>query len=158
MDDAALVRPRQRIGQGADRQPSFVGQHHRSPIRRQREKMHARVRRQWQRESPYWLRRIGRWPERDDADDAKCNRERPGNTPARLSTALPRACSGAMYAAVPRITPAAVMAGEVSVGDIVRSGWTLDLDRPARAVMKAVRRRGLQTADRSRSFRTTSGR
>ena len=37
---------------------------------------------------------------------------------ARLSTALPRACSGAMYAAVPRIIPARVIAGVVIVGDI----------------------------------------
>ena len=34
---------------------------------------------------------------------------------ARRSTALPRACSGAMYAAVPRIVPSSVPA--VSVGD-----------------------------------------
>ena len=32
------------------------------------------------------------------------------HTPARLSTAAPRACSGAMYAAVPRILPASVPA------------------------------------------------
>ena len=36
---------------------------------------------------------------------------------ARLSTVRPRACSGDMYAAVPRMIPACVMAGEVSVGD-----------------------------------------
>src|SRR5262245_11788247 len=37
----------------------------------------------------------------------------------RLSTALPRACSGAMYAAVPSNTPTPVtIAGEVIVGDI----------------------------------------
>ena len=37
---------------------------------------------------------------------------------ARLSTALPRACSGLMYAAVPRITPTPVIiAGVVIVGD-----------------------------------------
>ena len=36
----------------------------------------------------------------------------------RLSTGLPRACSGLMYAAVPRITPAAV-ARAVSVGECV---------------------------------------
>jgi hypothetical protein len=35
----------------------------------------------------------------------------------RLSTALPRACSGLMYAAVPMITPASVIAGDVMVGD-----------------------------------------
>ena len=35
---------------------------------------------------------------------------------ARLSTALPRACSGDMYAAVPRIIPACVIAGVVIVG------------------------------------------
>jgi hypothetical protein len=38
--------------------------------------------------------------------------------PARLSTVFPRACSGAMYAAVPRIIPACVIAGEVIVGAI----------------------------------------
>ena len=36
---------------------------------------------------------------------------------ARLSTTAPRACSGAMYAAVPRITPACV-ADSVSVGEM----------------------------------------
>ena len=36
---------------------------------------------------------------------------------ARLSTVLPRACSGDMYAAVPRITPIAVRAGDVTVSD-----------------------------------------
>ena len=36
---------------------------------------------------------------------------------ARLSTGLPRACSGLMYAAVPRIIPAWVIAGVVIVGD-----------------------------------------
>ena len=36
---------------------------------------------------------------------------------ARLSTGLPRACSGLMYAAVPRIAPACVAAIE-SVGDM----------------------------------------
>ena len=36
----------------------------------------------------------------------------------RLSTALPRACSGLMYAAVPSKTPPAViMAGDVIVGE-----------------------------------------
>ena len=37
---------------------------------------------------------------------------------ARLSAVVPRACSGDMYAAVPRIMPACVIAGVVSVGDI----------------------------------------
>ncbi len=37
---------------------------------------------------------------------------------ARLSTARPLACSGAMYAAVPRIMPISVIAGVVMVGDI----------------------------------------
>jgi hypothetical protein len=36
---------------------------------------------------------------------------------ARLSTIAPRACSGAMYAAVPRITPARVPS-TVNVGEI----------------------------------------
>ena len=40
---------------------------------------------------------------------------------ARLSTALPRACSGAMYAAVPRIMPAAVP-WAASVGECDRLG------------------------------------
>ena len=39
---------------------------------------------------------------------------------ARLSIGFPRACSGLMYAAVPRMTPACVIAGEVIVGDIDR--------------------------------------
>ena len=34
-----------------------------------------------------------------------------------MSTVLPRACSGAMYAAVPRTTPICVIAGVVMVGD-----------------------------------------
>ncbi len=42
-------------------------------------------------------------------------------TSALLSTGFPRACSGAMYAAVPRITPAAV-ARAVSVGECEISG------------------------------------
>jgi hypothetical protein len=41
---------------------------------------------------------------------------------ARLSTVLPRACSGDMYAAVPRIIPACVMAGVVIVGACDRPG------------------------------------
>ena len=41
-------------------------------------------------------------------------------TSARLSTALPRACSGDMYAAVPRIIPACVIAGDVIVGELAR--------------------------------------
>jgi hypothetical protein len=40
---------------------------------------------------------------------------------ARRSTALPRACSGAMYAAVPMIIPSCV-AGAVSVGEFITSG------------------------------------
>jgi hypothetical protein len=37
---------------------------------------------------------------------------------ARLSTARPLACSGAMYAAVPRITPTPdITAGDIIVGD-----------------------------------------
>ena len=38
-------------------------------------------------------------------------------TSARLSTVFPRACSGDMYAAVPRIMPACVITGVVIVGD-----------------------------------------
>ena len=37
----------------------------------------------------------------------------------RLSAGLPRACSGLMYAAVPRMTPICVSAGLVIVGDSV---------------------------------------
>ncbi len=36
---------------------------------------------------------------------------------ARLSTGLPFACSGLIYAAVPRMKPACVIAGVVIVGD-----------------------------------------
>ena len=39
------------------------------------------------------------------------------HTSLRLSAARPFACSGLMYAAVPRMTPASVAAGEVTVGD-----------------------------------------
>ena len=39
---------------------------------------------------------------------------------ARLSTVPPRACSGLMYAAVPRIIPTPVIiAGDVIVGELV---------------------------------------
>ena len=38
------------------------------------------------------------------------------HTSVRLSTGLPRACSGLMYAAVPKITPACVIAGVVMLG------------------------------------------
>ena len=41
---------------------------------------------------------------------------------ARLSTVFPRACSGDMYAAVPRMTPACVIAGDEIVGDCVTFG------------------------------------
>ena len=41
---------------------------------------------------------------------------------ARLSTVFPRACSGDMYAAVPRIIPASVIAGVVIVGECEKSG------------------------------------
>ena len=50
---------------------------------------------------------------------------------ARLSTALPRACSATMYAAVPRIIPACVIAGDVIVGDIDMSSAT---DRAAGSI------------------------
>ena len=45
---------------------------------------------------------------------------------ARLSAALPRACSGDIYAAVPRIIPACVIAGDVMVGDALREVLALD--------------------------------
>ena len=41
---------------------------------------------------------------------------------ALWSTALPRACSGAMYAAVPRIIPSCVPCAAVSVGDCINVG------------------------------------
>ena len=40
---------------------------------------------------------------------------------ARLSTGLPRACSGLMYAAVPNSSPRAVCTGVVIVGEFARS-------------------------------------
>ncbi len=43
-----------------------------------------------------------------------------------LSTALPRACSGDIYAAVPKIIPACVIAGDVMVGDALREVLALD--------------------------------
>ncbi len=46
---------------------------------------------------------------------------------ARLSTGLPRACSGLMYAAVPRIIPACVIAGDVIVGEFIASAVALDV-------------------------------
>ena len=50
---------------------------------------------------------------------------------ARLSTVLPRACSGDMYAAVPSIIPAAVIAGDVMVGEVVNpAGPPLALEPP----------------------------
>jgi hypothetical protein len=52
-------------------------------------------------------------------------------TSARLSAACPLACSGAMYAAVPRITPTPVIcAGLVIVGDCV---WRSSPARPGPA-------------------------
>ena len=39
----------------------------------------------------------------------------------RLSAGLPRACSGLMYAAVPRMTPRCVTAGDVNVGEFSRA-------------------------------------
>src|SRR5438128_3920227 len=45
------------------------------------------------------------------------------HTSVRLSTAFPRACSGDMYAAVPRITPARDMAGDAIVGEFI--AWTV---------------------------------
>ena len=49
---------------------------------------------------------------------------------ARLSTGLPFACSGAIYAAVPRITPICVIAGDVNVGEFIASAAPAsDVDR-----------------------------
>ncbi len=47
------------------------------------------------------------------------------HTSVRLSTGLPRACSGLMYAAVPRITPAAVPRA-VRVGEYEIDGFETD--------------------------------
>jgi hypothetical protein len=41
---------------------------------------------------------------------------------ARRSIAPPRACSGAMYAAVPRIIPSCVPCTDVSVGEFISVG------------------------------------
>ena len=55
---------------------------------------------------------------------------------ARLSTALPRACSGDMYAAVPRIRPAAVLEC-ASVGEREKSA---ELDAPELSPAQALAR------------------
>jgi hypothetical protein len=65
---------------------------------------------------------------------------------ARLSTVLPRAGSGAMYAAVPRIIPACVIAGVVMVGDCVMLG-----DEPAGAFIAFA-------SPKSRTFTAPSAR
>ena len=44
-------------------------------------------------------------------------------TSDRLSTGRPRACSGLIYAAVPRITPCTVIAGDIIVGEFIRSAF-----------------------------------
>ena len=49
------------------------------------------------------------------------NTQPKAQTSLRLSAARPLACSGLMYAAVPRITPICVSAGLVIVGDAVAS-------------------------------------
>ncbi len=56
---------------------------------------------------------------------------------ARLSTDSPRACSGAMYAAVPRITPSWVPCAAVRVGDCINVG------ERARSAAEASARAGL---------------
>ena len=65
-------------------------------------------------------------------------------TSARLSTGLPRACSGLMYAAVPRMIPAAV-ARAVSVGECVTEGAS----RGRRHPLKSLRGRS-RAASRAR--------
>ena len=65
---------------------------------------------------------------------------------ARLSTAFPRACSGDMYAAVPRIIPACVIAGDVIVGEFDASVDSLPAGSSAFAKPK------------SRTFTVPSGR
>ena len=67
-------------------------------------------------------------PETTSATDSPSNNRRPlsiskRTTPkaqmsARRSTGRPRACSGAMYAAVPRMTPMAVIAGDVTAASV----------------------------------------
>ena len=49
---------------------------------------------------------------------------------ARVSTALPRACSGDMYAGVPRIIPACVLAGAAIVGDCETFGDVVPVGCP----------------------------
>ena len=63
----------------------------------------------------------------------------------RLSTIFPRACSGLMYAAVPRIIPACVACSEC-VGDLDRLG-----DEPAAGSVAFAK-------PKSRTFTVPSGR
>ena len=55
----------------------------------------------------------------------------------RLSAGRPLACSGLMYAAVPRIIPACVIAGVVIVGDIDALGNAPDAGSIALAKPKS---------------------
>jgi hypothetical protein len=69
-------------------------------------------------------------------------------TSARLSTSLPAACSGAMYAEVPRMTPRPVIAGDVIVGDCGGSGAGLRLGRVGVRPRAVVSERVEQDLDR----------
>jgi hypothetical protein len=51
----------------------------------------------------------------------------------RASAVAPRTCSGAMYAAVPRMMPACVMAGLIIVGELANA-----LARPKSSTFTAV--------------------
>ena len=66
----------------------------------------------------------------------------------RLSTGLPRACSGDMYAAVPRMMPCSVIAGEVIVGDCDRSCAAEAPDAPAAGSI-ALARPEIEDLDRA---------
>ena len=71
----------------------------------------------------------------------------------RLSTGRPRACSGAMYAAVPTMTPMPVIAGVDSVGEsdiapsrLVKLGSDASLARPKSSTFTAPSGRTLMLA------------
>src|SRR5215510_1237893 len=63
---------------------------------------------------------VGR-PKGEEPDNISKSTHPKAQMSVRLSTAWPRACSGLMYDAVPRITPAVVLA-PVMVGDLDSSG------------------------------------
>jgi hypothetical protein len=71
------------------------------------------------------------------------------HTSVRSSTGLPLACSGDMYAAVPRTMPCMVPAGDVSVGEFIGSAVG-SLTRPVASIALA--------SPKSRTFTVPSGR